>query len=529
MFPKLIPFVFISLINAQVRFSQEPSRALETFILRHSSTPERHQIETMPGGLAVIDYDRDGLLDLYFVNAAHSPTLHRPDNSFSNRLFRNLGNLRFEDVTAKAGVAGAGYGMGAAAGDYDTDGWPDLLVTGVRGNLLYGNRGDGTFEDATAKAGLAASQRWSIAAGWFDYDNDGDLDLFIVNYVVWDPVKEPFCGDPNRAYRTYCHPRHYTGEPNLLYRNNGDGTFTDVSVASGIARHIGKGMGVAFADYDSDGQLDVLVANDTEPNFLFRNLGNGRFEESALQAGVAFNDDGRAVSSMGVDFRDYDNDGRPDIFVTALANETFPLFRNLGKGLFQDLTYRSGVGKATMAFSGWGNIIADFDNDGFKDLFAANGDVNFNTEQFSSRLSRQSCLMLRNVDGKSFADVSSAAGDYFRHRAWHRGAAIADLDGDGLLDIVLTRLGESPVILRNTSALPGNWLRIEAPIGSQVRLVTAFEQFNHATTSTGYASSSELTVHFGLGKETSVRLVEIRTPDGKLRRLENIQANRFIK
>jgi hypothetical protein len=514
-------FIFCNLLAA-ISFQDVTPDTLKSFILRNSPTPARHQIETMPGGLAVLDFDNDGRLDLYFVNAALSPSLDRPDASFSNRLFRNLGNFRFEDVTARAGVAGAGYGMGAAAADYDADGFTDLFVTGVGKVILYRNRGDGTFEDVTKRAGLTADGRWSIAAGWFDYDKDGDLDLFIVNYVVWDPLKEPFCGDPKGAYRTYCHPKHYQGEPNALYRNNGDGTFTDVSAPSGIAKAIGKGMGAAFADYDADGHIDVLVANDTEPNFLFRNLGNGRFQESALEAGVAFNDDGRAVSSMGVDFRDFDNDGRPDIFVTALANETFPLFRNLGKGMFQDVTYLSGVGRATLAFSGWGNMIADFDNDGFKDLFTANGDVNFNTEQFSSRLSRQSCLILRNLAGKSF-EAFSATG-----RALHRGAAIADFDGDGRLDIALTRLEESPLLLRNTSTA-GNWLRLALPIGAQARIETASgTQWNHATTSVGYASSSEPLVHFGLGKDTTVRIIEVRFPAGAVKMLENVKANRVL-
>ncbi|MDE3165778.1 MAG: VCBS repeat-containing protein, partial [Acidobacteriota bacterium] len=323
----------------------------------------------MAGGAAALDYDGDGLLDVFLTNGAPQPGLTKPDPSWWNRLYRNLGNGRFEDVTVKAGLRGEGFSFGAAAGDYDNDGHPDLFVAGLHRNYLYRNRGDGTFEDVTAKAGIH-SEPWSVAAGWFDYDGDGRLDLFVVNYVVWDPATEQVCMDPHSGQTAHCHPKFYTGLPDTLYHNNGDGTFTDVSEASGIRAHIGKGMGVAFADYDRDGRPDIFVTNDTVPNFLFHNDGNGRFTESAMRAGVAWNDDGRALSSMGVDFRDVDGDGLPDIFFTAVANETYPLYRNLGKGLFADDTYRSRVGVATARTTGWSAAIFDFDNDGRKDLFA---------------------------------------------------------------------------------------------------------------------------------------------------------------
>ncbi len=290
------------------------------FTLLNSATPEKRQIESMPGGVAAFDYNNDGRADLFFANGAKQPSLEKTDPSFFNRLYRNVGGGAFEDVTEKAGVRGAGYSVAAATADYDNDGFADLFVAGVNRNILYHNRGDGTFEDVTAKAGVANQGRWAVSAGWFDYDNDGRLDLMVVNYVKWDPPKEPFCGDAKAGYRSYCHPKFYEGLPNTLYRNNGDGTFTDVSDRAGIAKHVGKGMGVAFADYDGDGAIDMFVANDTVPNFLFHNERNGTFREVAMQAGVAMNDDGRALSSMGVDFRDVDNDGLPDLFVTALTN-----------------------------------------------------------------------------------------------------------------------------------------------------------------------------------------------------------------
>ncbi len=508
------------------KFHDVAERAGIAFVLRNAASAEKHQIETMAGGVAVLDYDGDGRADIFFTNGARQPDLVKADASWWNRLYRNRGDGTFEDVTARAGVQGEGFSIGAAAADYDNDGHTDLFVTGVHRNFLYRNRGDGTFEDVTAKAGIHG-EPWSIAAGWFDYDNDGWLDLFVANYVRWDPAKEPFCGDPKGAYRTYCHPKSYEGLPNTLYRNNGDGSFRDASADSGIGRHIGKGMGVAFADYDGDGDLDVFVANDTTPNFLFRNDGNGRFTEVGLAAGIAFNDDGRALSSMGADFRDLDNDGRPDLFITALANETFPLYRNLGRGLFADVTYPSRIGVATLPFSGWGNGVYDFDNDGRKDLFAANGDVNDNTEVFSSMRSRQPNVVLLHRAGGRFEAVTLGA------PALHRGAAFADFDGDGRIDIVVTRIGERALLLRNGSANANHWIELKLigrrsnrdAIGARVR---AGAQWNHVTTSVGYAGSSDPRVHFGLGAAARVE-VEIFWPGGQVQKLGEVQADRLLR
>jgi enediyne biosynthesis protein E4 len=354
---------------APIRFRNVATQAGIDFVLENNATPEKQLIETMPGGVVAFDYDGDGLIDIFFTNGAAVPSLEKNQPKFRNRLYRNLGGMRFKDVTEEAGLNGIGYSMGAAAADFDNDGHPDLCVFGVNSNHLYRNLGNGRFEEVTARAGIH-SDMWSVGGGWFDYDNDGRLDLFVVNYVSWSPSNTLFCGDP-KGPRSYCHPRLFEGLPNTLYRNRGDGTFEDVSLKAGIARHIGKGMSVAFADYDQDGFPDVFVTNDKVPNFLFHNLGNGKFEEVALEAGVAIPDHGKDISAMGTDFRDYNNDGLPDITIAALAGETFPLFRNVGKGVFRDATYESHMGMLTNKRSGWSSAFVDFNNDGWKDLFVS--------------------------------------------------------------------------------------------------------------------------------------------------------------
>lgn len=522
-----------------ITFEDTASAARVPFVLRNGAEGKKHQIEAMVTGVAVFDADNDGWPDLYFVNGAAQPELKKGDASYWNRLYLNKHDGTFADVTERAGVQGGGFDIGVAAADYDNDGAADLFLAGVGRNTLYRNRGDGAFEDVTKAAGLsgaAHSRNWSVSAGWFDYDADGWLDLFVVNYVVWSPEKERPCAVGR--VRTYCHPRYYEGLPNQLYHNNRDGTFTDVSETSGIAAYIGKGMGVAFLDYDLDGRLDVFVANDTVPNFLFRNEGGGRFREVALVAGVAFNEDGRALSSMGVDARDIDNDGREDLWVTANAGETFPLFRNLGKGLLMDITYPSGIGRRVMLATGWSNGIFDFNNDGHKDLFAACSAIDDNTEQFSDRQSRQSNRVLANLRNRQFADVSFAAGADFQQLGAHRGAAFGDFDRDGRVDAVVTRIAERAEVFRNTSSTKNHWLAVRLRghrsnrdgIGAMIHVTSrSGEQWNRVTTATGYGSSSDRTAFFGTGKDTVVESVEILWPSGIRQKLENVTTDRYLE
>jgi hypothetical protein len=418
-----------------------------------------------------------------------------------------------------------------AAANYDNDGWPDLFVTGVRENILYRNRGDGTFEDVTANACLKGDHGWAVAAGWFDYNDDGNLDLFVVRYVAWNPVGEPYCGGQKPGYRAYCHPKYYAPLPNSLYRNNGDGTFRDVSVESGIGMHRGKGMGVAFGDYDHDGLLDVFVANDTVPNFLFHNLGNGKFEEVAIAAGVALNGDGRATSTMGADFRDYDNDGWEDVFVTNLSNESFSLFRNTGRRDFAEVTQAARIAGPSLRLGGWSTGIFDFNNDGWKDIFTAGSHADDNVELTSSLESRQPSFVFLNRGDGTFQPLALPG------KAFHRGAAFGDFNRDGRVDAVVTRLGEPPIVLANTTASGNHWLGVRLHghksnrdgIGSVIHVVSdSGSQWNRVTTSVGYAGSSEPVAHFGLGRSSRIRLLEVRWPSGIQQSLGDLAADQYL-
>jgi len=524
-----------------IRFENIAGKAGVNFINRNSPTPNKNQIETMVAGVALLDYDGDGWLDIYLVNGAAIPSLQKESPAYWNRLYHNNHDGTFTDVTERAGLAGAGYGMGVAIGDYDNDGRPDIFLANVTGNQLFHNNGDGTFTDVTAKAGLTGAElngkkMWSVGAGWFDYNNDGNLDLFVVNYCVWEVNKDPYC-HVKSGVRGYCHPKLYAPLHDTLYRNNGDGTFTDVSKETGISSHMGKGMSVSFADYDGDGFLDAFVANDTTPGFLFHNLGGKKFEEVGAPAGVAYAPDGLALSGMGSDFIDVNNDGRPDIWYTAVEHESFPLLINQGGGEFDDLTQASGL-RSTNEMSGWGNGIFDFDNDGWKDLFVARANVLDNISVLGNRQYPEPNSLFRNLGNGKFVDVGSSAGPDFQALAAHRGVAFGDLFNDGHIDAVVSVLGGPVEILRNVSETGNHWILLKLVgtksnrmgIGAQVHLTTedGLSQWNEVTTAVGYASSSDSRVHFGLGKNRTIKELEIRWPSGIKQVLHDVKADQIL-
>jgi hypothetical protein len=510
------------------------------FHTNSSRTPHRHQPETMVSGVALFDYDNDGWLDIYVVNGAQMTSLDKSDPVFWNRLYHNLHDGTFEDVTEKAGVKGDSYDLGVAAADYDNDGDTDLFVAGLRKNNLFRNNGDGTFTDVAAAVGLNKPDPdygtlWAVAAAFLDYDNDGDLDLFVSNYCVWDPETEPLCGP--KGLNDYCHPNNYKGLPNSLYRNEGDGTFTDVSVPSGIRKVIGKGMGLGIADYDGDGFTDIFVANDTEPNYLFHNLGDGTFEEIGFMAGVAYPESGRPLSGMGADAKDIDDDGRPDIFHTALSSETMPIFHNMGDDTFIEITARAGVSSLTLSRSGWGNAIVDFNNDGRKDLFVCGGDVMDPEGEFKERVP-QTNLVMANLGNMKFEDATASAGpDFSVKKGVHRGGAFGDLDNDGRVDAVVTDLHGPIEFWRNVSPTPNHWLAIlpvgttsnRDGMGAKIKLTTASgTQYSHVNTAVGYGGASDRRVHFGLGKDETVKSIEITWPSGTVQTLENVAADQVL-
>jgi len=504
------------------------------FILQNSPTRKKFLIETMPGGLALFDYNNDGLLDIFFVNGgAVTENLHVPENfqrsdpRYWNRLYRQNPDGSFTDVTKAAGLANAGdgnYGIAVAVGDYDNDGFPDLFVSNYGKNTLYHNNGDGTFTDVTAKAGVAGGG-WSGSAGFFDYDNDGHLDLFVTRYMEWDADHNKICGG---AWKTYCPPGEFPRTTNLLYHNRGDGTFEDVSQRSGIAAKPGRALGVAFADYDDDGFTDIFVSNDGMQQYLYHNNGNGTFSEVALESGTALTEDGKAFSGMGTVFQDYDNDGRPDIIVTVLPRQLFSLFHNEGGGVFTYSSLETGLGQLTSGASGWGVGLEDFDNDGWKDLFAAQAHVLDNVQDIDASLQYKMLPFLALNRHGHFEVADSGVTTPIAAR----GAAFGDINNDGWMDVVMTVLGGPPILLLNRGG-SNHWLTITLQgtrsnrdgFGARVRVNG---QTRFATASGGYSSSNDKRLHFGLG-ESKTASIEVLWPSGTRQTLKDVPADQFLK
>jgi len=524
-----------------IRFEDVTSQSHLQFITDSCLTPNKNQVETMVGGVGLIDYDNDGYMDIFFVNGAAIPSLKKESPKYYNRLFHNNRDGTFTDVTDKSGLIGDGFDMGVAVGDFDNDGWPDIYVASVTKNHLYRNNHDGTFTDVTDKAGVGmpsykGEKMWSAAAGWLDYDNDGKLDLFVSNYCRWHVNGDPVCMSGGRE-RAYCHPKFYEPLPCTLYHNNGDGTFTDVSEETGISKVMCKGMGVGFNDFDGDGFIDIFVANDNMPNSLFHNLKGKAFEEVALDSGVAYSETGKAVSGMGAEFRDIDNDGLPDIWHTATELETFPLFRNIGKGMFIDITGRSGLARHTLEMSGWGNAVGDFDNDGLKDLLVARGNVLDNIADFSERTFSEPLTVFHNLGNRKFEDVSTQIGTAMQLKQPYRGCVLGDLLNTGHLDIVTTALNNPARVLRNTTSNSNNWVKFHLvgtksnrmAIGAQLKVITndGSAQYDIVSTSSGYQSSRDQRAHFGLGPFKTVKQLEIQWPSGIKQVLRDLPGNRI--
>ena len=508
------------------------------FILQNSPTPQKHLIETMPGGVALFDYNNDGLLDIFFVNGGRltsplpaSDDFDRHDPKYWNRLYRQNKDGSFTDVTERAGLANAGdgnYGMGVAVGDYDNDGYPDLYVTSYGKNILYHNNGDGTFTDVTAKAGVAGGG-WSVSAGFFDYDNDGKLDLFVTRYMEWDTKHSKDCGG---NFHTYCPPEEFPSTTSILYHNNGDGTFTDVSQRSGIAAKKGRALGVAFADYDGDGFTDIFVANDGMQQYLYHNNGNGTFTELGLEAGTALSEDGRRLSGMGVVFQDYDNDRRPDVMVTELPREIYGVYHNDGGGAFSYRSLEAGLGVLSSGSSGWGVGLEDFNNDGWKDLFVAQGHVLDNVEHIDPSLHYLELpLVAMNHNGR-FERVDSGS----TVPEAGRGAAFGDLNNDGWEDVVMTSLSNHPQVFMNNGGKAGgkaHWLVISLRgtrsnrdgFGARVQVNG---QTRFATSAGSYLSSSDKRLHFGLGEAEKAK-VEIVWPSSVHQTLNDVPADQFLE
>ncbi len=513
-----------------------------------SHTSHKYLIETMGSGVAAFDFDNDGRLDLFFVNGAPLsdpmpkgavPKKQSPKDW--NRLFHQKKDGTFEDVTEKSGLQGIGYGMGVAVGDFDNDGFEDLYVTEFGGNHLYHNNGNGTFTDVTARSGTAGDPTpggsWSTGAAWVDLDNDGRLDLVVLRYVRWD-WDDVWCGEHRDGYRAYCHPDIFPAIPALVYHNNGDGTFTEQAAKLGLATP-GKGLGIALADFDRDGHIDLAVANDSMPEFLYHNKADGSFEETGLMAEIAVDGDGRTYAGMGIDFQDYNNDGLPDLVITNLANQKYALYRNNGDGSFTYDTYVSGLAPMTLLHSGWGIHFLDFDNDGKKDLLIAQGhDLDTVELNYPQLHYKEPMLLARNLGNGKFADISAQSGAVFQQPWVGRGMAVGDLDNDGRVDAVVSTNGGPAHILHNETATGNHWLTLllvghksnRDAIGAEIKVTTGEgAQFWTVSTAGSYLSSNDKRAHFGLGPDTEARTVEIHWPSGLTQTLEHVKGDRELR
>ncbi len=499
---------------------------------------QKYFVEPLGGGAAFLDYNNDGFQDIYLVNSAalSPPPKEQSDRSEPprNALYRNNGDGTFTDVAVAAGVADTGYGMGCAVGDYDNDGFPDLYVTNFEANVFFHNNGNGTFTDITTQTGTGDT-RWGASCAFADYDNDGFLDLYVTNYVKYDIESDQVC--MNKGVRVYCDPRLYEGELDILYHNNGDGTFTDVTKTAGFSKAMGRGLALAWGDYDDDGDMDVYIANDADQNFLYRNNGNGTFTDVSLTAGVGFSEDGEAENGMGVDFGDYDNDGRLDLVVTNFQGQTNTLYHNEGNGLFSDVSYASKIGTISLPYLAWGVSFCDYDNDGYQDLFIANGHLDENVQAFNpTGFYEQPNLLFRNNRDSTFDEVGVDSGSGMRLEKVSRGFAYADYDNDGDLDLLVTNMKGSLDLLENREG-QNTWLTLKLigtrsnrdAIGTRVKVTTGnLTQIREVRSGSSYLSQNDIRLHFGLGKHRQIDRLEIRWPSGLQEHLEGVEANQTL-
>jgi hypothetical protein len=509
-----------------------------TFVHDNAITSEKYLIESMGSGCAWIDYDQDGLMDLYLVNGAATKA-YTPKQPLRSALYRNMGDGTFKDVTEAAGVGAQGlFGMGVAVGDYDNDGFPDLYVLGYGRCMLYRNNGNGTFTDVTARAGVENSGMWASSAAWFDYDNDGRLDIVIANYVDWSPERNFYCGDEGPGMRAYCHPNVFHGQPARLYRNKGDGTFEDASQSSGIGPKAANGLGVVTFDYNNDGWQDVFISNDAMPNHLFHNKGDGTFREVAYMAGAAVSADGQMEAGMGIDAADTTRSGRLDVYICHLDMQLNRYYRNMGDETFIDATLSSKVGYDTYQISGFGMRFFDYDNDGAVDIFVANGHVMDNVQIYHPDTTyAEPKSMFRNLGRGKFENVSNRLGPDMQKPHVSRGAAAGDFDNDGDIDVLVNGCGQRPQLLRNDGGNANHWLEIfligtksnRDGVGARVKVAAGdLVQYDQRKGGMSYQSAQDPRLHFGLGDRTQVDMIEIIWPSGSVTKLEKLKSDRII-